>query len=125
MCNLQLKKEVFMKKIILISGLFLFLMGPLCYAHSPSSIDANYDDTKGILNVTVMHPVNNPNNHYVEKVEIVHNNNMMIEQNFNLQSNENSQKIIYMVPGVEKGDTISVEAYCNRAGEIEEEIEIK
>lgn len=114
-----------MKKIVLISGLFLFLMSQLCYAHSPSAINANYDDATGMLNVTVIHPVGNPDGHYVKKIEIMHNDNKLIEQNFNLQGNENSQMAIYMVPGIEKGDTISVEAYCSKVGEIEEEIEVK
>jgi desulfoferrodoxin (superoxide reductase-like protein) len=62
-----------------------------------------------------LHPVSNPNSHYVKRVEVTLNNQKIIEQTFSLQEG-NSQEVIYHIPSLKISDTVTVEAFCNIGG---------
>lgn len=68
-----------------------------------------------ILHVTVQHNVGNPQTHYINKIIVTLNEKKVITQLFFLQT-DNTQKVSYIIPSLKSGDTITVEASCNRGG---------
>ena len=104
-----------MGKIIILISLFIiciFLTIP-AFSHPASNVTLVVDGT--ILIVTVQHNVANPETHYIKEIIVILNGKEIIKQLFFLQI-ENSQKVSYTIPSLKSGDTITVEASCNRGG---------
>ncbi len=67
-------------KNILIVFLVLFLaMAQAAYAHPPSKVEATFDSATKILTAAIFHPVENPQNHYIIKVDVGLNEKEIIE----------------------------------------------
>src|SRR4030042_2005367 len=92
--------------------IMLFVFSPV-FAHAPKSIDITVSEKN--ISVSISHPVSNPQNHYVKRVEVTLNDQKIIEQTFSLQEG-NSQELIYRIPSLKISDTVTVEAFCNMAG---------
>ena len=104
--------------IVLIVSLFYSI---LVFAHPPTKIDISVNET--VIGIIVTHPVPNPANHYINKIEVSLNEKKIIEQSFSLQT-ENTQKASYNIPELKKGDVVTVEADCNQYGELEQKITV-
>jgi desulfoferrodoxin (superoxide reductase-like protein) len=100
-------------KIVIIAIVFLAL--PLM-AHSPKSVELEYDSDAQILNVIITHSVNNAAQHYIYKVVVDLNGKKIIEQTFKRQDDNEIQKVMYRVIDAQEGDKISVTASCNISG---------
>lgn len=112
----------------LVSLLIVFaLVGscPLAYAHPPSEISITFDKAAKILKAVITHPVNNPQNHFINKVDIALNGKEIIEHKISRQDNGVTQTVTYLVPDVKDADTLSVEAYCNISGKLLKKITVK
>jgi len=102
-------------KIIILISLFIiciFLTIP-AFSHPASNVTLVVDGT--ILIVTVQHNVSNPRTHYIKEIIVTLNEKNIITQLFFLQT-DNTQKVSYTIPSLKSGDTITVEANCNRGG---------
>jgi len=69
------------------------------------------------VNVTVDHPVGDPNTHYIDKIEVFSNGNKVAEQSFTKQDG-NYQKTTFTINSLKKGDVLQVAANCNRFGNL-------
>ena len=104
-----------MRKIIINVFLFimcLFLTTPV-FSHPASKVILSVEGN--ILQVTVQHNVGNPQTHYIKEIIVTLNEKNIITQLFFLQT-DNTQKVSYTIPSLKSGDTITVEANCNRGG---------
>lgn len=90
----------------------------LALAHPPSAIEIQASGER--IDITVEHEVADPSGHYIARLEVFVNGRRVIEQDFLLQADAALQRAAYLVPGLEAGDEIEVEAYCNRSGRLRE-----
>ena len=93
-------------------------------AHPPVKIDISYNKMARNLEVVIGHSVNNPEKHFIKKVIVKKNKKDLMEETFEGQDNDRNQTIIIPV-SAQKGDIITVQAYCNISGRLTESITIK
>jgi len=96
----------------------------VAYAHPPSDIIITFDKKTRILTAVIMHNVNDPERHFVNKVDIGLNGKEIIEHRIGRQDNNITQSVSYLIPDTKAGDTLSVEAYCSISGKLEKEIKV-
>ncbi|MFA6216743.1 MAG: hypothetical protein WDL87_03720 [Candidatus Omnitrophota bacterium] len=113
-----------LKVIKLMVVLFFLGISTLAYAHPPSDIAITFDPASKILQAVITHPVSNPENHFINKVDIGLNGKEIVEHKISKQDNNSTQTVSYLLPDVKLGDTVSVEAYCSISGKLEKEIKI-
>jgi len=98
------------------------LMSPCAFAHQPSRIEANVNGT--VLDICAYHTVSNPQDHYVEEIEVRLNGDKIIDQKYSMQSGD-TQKAIYIIPSLKKGDEIEIRAHCNKKGEKKTQLTVR
>ncbi len=92
-----------------------FLITPYCVvAHSPTVIEVTHRPWGG-FEVSVYHPVNDTQSHYIESIRIEVDGKHYWTENFTQQGSENHQYYITNV-GASKGSIITVTAICNQDG---------
>ncbi len=107
-----------MKRLMLVTAAMLW--GNAVMAHPPKNIVI---DVKGSnISLAIEHQVKDPAGHYIDDVIVSVNGKKMITQKLIRQEDGNSQTAVYNFPGLKKGDTISVEADCNKFGKKKQEI---
>ena len=110
-----------MRKVYLL--LITLVFCSTIYAHPPSEIAATYNSNTEAVQAIITHPVNDPESHFIEKVEILLNGEKIIEDEFIRQENKDNQTIYYTINAdVRSGDKILVVAYCSISGKSEQEI---
>lgn len=109
--------------IFIVTLPFLILCS-VAYAHPPSDIIITYDPSTKILKALIMHNVNNPESHYIKKVDVGLNGKEIIEHAISREDNNTSQTVAYLIPDAKPGDTLSVEAYCSISGTLQKEIKV-
>ena len=114
-----------MKKIISALIVFLFILTGVAYAHPPKEINLDFDKASGTISAVVVHPVNNPAEHYIKTVEISLNGALVNTQNFTKQDNAVTQFVSYVIKDAKPGDTVSVKAYCSIQGDKENSIKVE
>ncbi len=97
----------------------------LAYAHPPSDITITFDKATKILKAVITHQVNNPEKHFINKVDVALNGKEIIEHRISRQDNSTTQTVTYLIPDVKEADTLSVEAYCSISGKLLKEITVK
>ena len=100
-------------KLIMITLAFFTI--PLL-AHSPNSLELEFDPETDVLNIIITHGVNDASRHYVKEVEVELNGQKIIEQSFKRQVDNEKQQVFYKIIDAKEGDKITVEAYCNISG---------
>lgn len=100
-------------------------MSRLAFAHPPSKIEVVFDAETKILTAKIIHPVENPLNHYIAKVDVSINGEEVLTQHISRQDNNTEQAVSYRIPDVKQGDTVSVEGHCSISGTKEETIKIQ
>lgn len=113
-----------MKKVCL-AMLFLTIFVSPVLAHPPTKVEISFNASTRMLTAAITHPVENPENHYVGKVDVAINGNEVLEHKLSRQDNADTQVVSYLIPDAKTGDVISVEGYCNISGKKEEEIRIQ
>ena len=112
-----------MERIAAFTVLFVFIATvSLALAHPPSDIKINYDPATKTLQAVIIHPVGNPQSHFIKKVDVSLNGKEALTQFISRQDNNNSQLVSYVIPDTEDGDKLSVEAYCSISGKLGEEV---
>ena len=113
------KKILFM---VLVVGFIAWTTGAL--AHPPSEIMISHDPEAEELMIEVTHSSGNPDDHYIERVEISINGDLAIVE---VPAVENDPMLTVDVFDLEleDGDLVSVKAFCSRAGDLAREIMIE
>lgn len=114
-----------MKKIAVLSALFLAASVAVAYAHPPSDIKITFDPAAKMLHAQVMHDVKDPAQHFINKVDVALNGKEIITQAISCQENNMSQAVHYLITDAKAGDTLSVEGYCSISGKLEKEIKVQ
>ncbi len=112
-----------MKKMILIlCG--LLIANATAFAHPPSDIKIQFDEKTKTLTAIITHRVSNPGTHYINKIDIGLNGKEIKMLPLKQQENSVAQTMQIEIPEAKKGDTLSVEGYCNLSGKLEKEIRV-
>lgn len=113
-----------MKKIFLIIGCFL-LSAQLVYASPPTSIDVTYDSKTKKITALVYHQSYNIKKHYINVVTLIVNGAVVEVQRFHWQHTAREQTAVFDVPDLKPGDVITIKAFCNKGGQLAQDIKIK
>lgn len=92
-------------------------------AHSPTSMEIQYDTGTETLTVTITHTVDNANDHYIERVEIRKNGELVTSKDYTSQPSESKFSYSYEVTA-STGDSLEAEAICNRFGSISKSVDL-
>ncbi|MBS3787749.1 CHRD domain-containing protein [Candidatus Bipolaricaulota bacterium] len=109
---------------LIVFGLSLALLSTNGLAHPPSNIEAEYLGEEGLLTIKATHRVGNPSSHYIEEISVFKNGNLEMEEEYSKQDASNGGTYEYRL-SAKNGDSIKVEAACNRFGNITDTIEVK
>jgi desulfoferrodoxin (superoxide reductase-like protein) len=109
--------------IILLAVSTLVLITSTIQAHSPSTMNLQYDFASKTLDVTVTHDVADPNTHYIEEIKIWVNDILNQTRPYTSQDSNSQHQDTFTVPAVD-GDVIKVQAICNIAGSVTDEITV-
>lgn len=112
-------------------GIFaiLVLTVTLCFfvlpvtAHAPSDISIAYNPDMHKLSVTITHPVDDPKIHYISRVHVKLNGNVISDPDYKSQPGRNSFTYTYDV-AANPGDTVWVVATCVNGQSLEEHYDI-
>ncbi|MFA5362171.1 MAG: hypothetical protein WC335_02845 [Candidatus Omnitrophota bacterium] len=85
------------------------------FSHPPDAV--NVAISANTVVITIDHPVQNPLDHYIRLVTVSVNGEDKIRQTFTLQKG-NQQYVMFILPELKKGDTVEVEATCNKFGSL-------
>lgn len=106
-----------MRKVMLLTFVFLFLVSSAVMAHPPQSMNVNFDMETQVLNVEITHSVGGENSsHFIDNIVVTYNGSEVITQIPSKQL-KNKEVFMYYMPGVVSGDEINVTAYCSIQGQ--------
>jgi hypothetical protein len=118
----QLRKILLM--VIIIFSLSLIILPQSALAHNPGNMNLDYNFTAQKLNVTITHNVVDPNNHYIENVQIWKNNNLIVDQDYTSQPSTSSFTYSFDISASD-GDVIKVTATCSISGDITDQLTVE
>ncbi len=108
-------KKIF--SYFLISIISITFVSTNIIAHDPTSIELEYDFFNQKLDVTITHSVADPNNHYIETVDILKNDSGYLILNYTSQPTLSTFTYTYDV-AAQDGDDLEVTAICSISGSI-------
>jgi hypothetical protein len=108
--------------IIALALAALFLVMPVM-AHAPSDMVLAYDRATGDFAVTITHPVDDPATHYINQVQVRHNNRVISDPLYKSQPTKDTFTYHYQVDAV-PGDTFWVLAVCSKGGSLEKKFDV-
>jgi hypothetical protein len=106
------------KKILIyvLLGLAFFFSYPMSVmAHPPKSLTAEYDITSQKLTVRIDHGSFSSSMHYINKIEVKKNAQVVINQTYKTQPDKNPFEYTYEIPA-QAGDVLEIKASCNMYG---------
>jgi len=112
------KKQRCTSIAILILAAVAFLLVMPAAAHSPSDMTISYDPNTAKIYVTVNHQVADPATHYLSRVKVKLNGNVISDPDYKSQPTKDTFTLTYDVNAA-SGDEIWVTATCVRGGVLE------
>jgi hypothetical protein len=109
-----------MKKTIAVLLVTLFFPFT-AHANPPEDIQITLQGQT--LEIFVLHPVPEISHHFIKTVKVTVNGNEAVAQTF-WQQSADGQRISYIIPGLNKGDQLSVWAACSVYGEMRKGITV-
>lgn len=107
-----------LKRRTLLIGLMIgiFLVTGSVYAHGPKKVTLSFDPNGKVLKVDVSHSVKNPGKHYIKRIRVYVNDEMVEKKFYDRQKNRSGHSDLFTLKDVKSGDTITVKATCNKFG---------
>lgn len=122
---MRLHWENNMLKFLKIILLGIIALGSVSiYANPPKDIKITFDPKTKLLTAVIIHDTLFPTYHYIKTVEIDINNQKAILHTLTEEETKLSETVIYKLPDVKAGDTVSVEASCSLFGRLKKAITI-
>ena len=107
--------------MLLLSTIFLAIPA---LAHPPIDMVLDYDLDTSNLSVTITHVTPAPTVHYINKIDIELNDELIISEEYESQPTNDEFTYVFFVEA-EIGDEITVTAYCNIQGSITRSIIVR
>jgi hypothetical protein len=119
-----LQKGAKMKKIIILI-LTIFVFAQISFAHPPSKVEVTYDAMSEMLEINIIHEVDDPATHFIEKVIVELDGVNIIETKLFIQDDKEGLLLTYRIPDVSRGSIITIKAECNTSGSLVEKIAVE
>ncbi len=103
-----------MKNLLIIIAFLAVSVG--AFAHAASDLRASYKASSQTLELSFDHSVRDPQNHYIQSIEIRLNGTMIISQVASAQDTASGGEYIYKIPNLKKNDKIEITLICNKSG---------
>ena len=87
-------------------------------AHAPTDMKISYDPNTAKIYVTITHPVDDPATHYLSRVKVKLNGNVISDPDYKSQPTKDTFTLTYDVNAA-AGDEVWVTATCVRGGVLE------
>jgi desulfoferrodoxin (superoxide reductase-like protein) len=103
-------------------GKKIFLILLLCafglQAHAPKAVELAYDAETAMLSVKVLHKVSNPEKHHIKRIAVYAGKELLAEKTYERQETAEGQDemFLFIDKPLQKGDAVTVKAYCNIMG---------
>lgn len=97
-------------QILFLALCMVVLCSSYSLAHPPREIVFSRD--QGQLNVKILHSVEDPSKHYINKIVVTQNDKVILQKDFTQQKSVDSQDFSFSIPDAKSGDTIKVTATC-------------
>jgi len=110
-----------MQKITLLCFIWFFTTFVELYAHTPADMKLSYNPETRVLTVKIEHAVIDPKTHFIKRVIVKLNEKAIYTHNIKRQDDKYRQILEYPILNAKNGDEISVEAYCNQGGKIQDD----
>ncbi len=110
-----------MEKGIALAVIFLFVFCFSALATPPTDIIITFDMAKSIVKADIEHPTENPKEHFIYLIQVSVNGKKLIKQEATEQLNADKQEVMYIIPGLKPGDKVSIDADCNKYGDLTKE----
>lgn len=117
-----INRRVFL--IISLVTVTLLLSTMTVAAHPASEMNLSYEMDNEMLEVEIVHSVDNQEDHYIDNVEVRKNEELMMSKNYNSQPTSSSFTYEYELTASE-GDNISVYSNCNKGGDDTVEMQVE
>ena len=88
----------------------------LILAHAPSEMTLSYTNESALLTIVVSHQVRSTDNHYIDRVLVSIDGVERIVHSLSSQETDNQSTFVYRLPDLTPGNIITVNARCNRVG---------
>jgi len=112
------RKQGFPSAAVLVLAAVAFLLAIPAAAHSPADMTVSYDPNTAKISVTITHIVDNTANHYLSRVKVKLNGNVISDPDYKSQPTKDTFTLTYDV-NANAGDEIWVTATCVRGGVLE------
>jgi hypothetical protein len=113
-----------MKKLFL-GSVFVLAMGLNSAATPPSDILFSFDVPTHMVRVDILHETRNPKEHFIYNIVVSVNGKKAITQTTTEQTSAEKQSLAWVIPGLKAGDKVSVDADCNKYGDLTKEAIVK
>ncbi len=103
---------------VLAASVALFAMSD-AQAHPPIKLVMSYKAAGGVLKIDLDHPVGDRSEHFIEEVTVMTEDREAARLSFIQQMTRQGQSILVTVGFLEEGAKVTVQASCNKFGELE------
>ncbi|MFH0731501.1 MAG: hypothetical protein V2A72_01090 [Candidatus Omnitrophota bacterium] len=114
-----------MKKVIIFVALCLVLAAQAAYAHPPVRVVGYYEMPTKTLTVVVSHYVGNPEEHFINKILVKRGEEIIKDAACDKQDNAATQTRSWVIENINSGDVLAISAYCNKGGDLTQEITVE
>ena len=112
------KKQRFTSTAVLILAAVAFLLVMPAAGHSPMDMTISYDPNTAKIYVTITHIVDDPATHYLSRVKVKLNGNVISDPDYKSQPTKDTFTLTYDV-NAHAGDEVWVTATCVQGGILE------
>ena len=106
--------------------LLLLMVLPLALGANPArKVTVTYDAETQNLYVTILHPVQNTEKHYISEIKVLLGDKEIETKTLTKQSSPESETYEITLPGLIKGNVVTVSAKCNQFGSKSGKLTIK
>lgn len=113
-----------MKKLFL-GSVFVMAMCLNSAATPPSDILFYFDLPAHMVRVDILHETRNSKDHFIYNIVVSVNGKKTITQTTTEQTSAEKQSLAWVIPGLKAGDKVSVDADCNKYGDMTKEAVVK
>lgn len=88
-------------------------------AHPPVGLSVSYKADEGLLKIDIRHPVGNASDHYIREVDVDVDGEDVAGLKYSGQMDRQGQTVLLTIGFFKEGTGVSVEAECNKFGDLE------
>ena len=100
------------KKILLaVFAVVLWGLATAAFAHPPKAVNLAWN-SNGTLTVTVDHPVNDPQKHYINKIIVYVDDKIVTQKEYQSQASATGFTDTFQLGALSPGTKIKAEAFC-------------